>query len=112
MAGRKIKDEAEAKDCLSRVAASGQSRVVWARAHGIDARSLNAWRLNLGRGGRRQAAANDADGLRLVELVSMTPCRVDRPVSIRVTCGPFTVEVPSGFEEEHLARLLAVVATC
>lgn len=47
MAGRKIEDEAEARSCLKAAVASGEGRAVWARRHGIDGRSLNAWRVNL-----------------------------------------------------------------
>jgi hypothetical protein len=44
-AGRKIEDEREARACLK--AAKGENLGRWARAHGIDGRSLNAWRINL-----------------------------------------------------------------
>ncbi|MFT7520038.1 MAG: hypothetical protein ACI9MC_002182, partial [Kiritimatiellia bacterium] len=42
MAGRKIRDEQEARRCLTAAAQSSQKRADWAREHGIDARSLNA----------------------------------------------------------------------
>jgi hypothetical protein len=59
--GRKIVDEAEALRCLKRQVASGWPLAAWARSRGIDARSLNVWRVNLG---RRSAARAG-----LVELV-------------------------------------------
>jgi len=101
MAGRKIRDVREARECLHEVAQSGVNRVQWAREHGIDARSLNAWRVNLERGG-------PTDGLRLVELV---PERASRG-AVSVRCGPFTVHVEEAFDEGILARVLAVVASC
>jgi hypothetical protein len=45
---------------------------------------------------------------RLVELVPQaTPS-----VIVTVRCGPFTVEVDQAFDDQLLARVLAVVAAC
>mgnify|MGYP006883436319 FL=1 len=77
-------------------------RAEWARANGVDARSLNAWRLNLGR------SQTESPTLRLVEIVPEAP--TEEP--LRVSCGLFVVEVPAGFDERTLARLLGVVAAC
>ena len=101
MAGRKVRDVREARQCLHEVAQSGVDRVQWAREHGIDARSLNAWRVNLERGG-------PTGGLRLVELV---PERASSG-AVSVRCGVFTVHVEGVFDERLLARVLAVVASC
>ena len=49
MAGRKIRDGADARTSLAAAAESKVSRAEWARQQGIDGRSLNAWRLNLAR---------------------------------------------------------------
>ena len=54
MAGRRVQDENDARECLRAVEASGLERAEWARKHGVEPRSLNAWRLNLERKGRRQ----------------------------------------------------------
>ena len=55
---RKIEDETEARRCLRAARLAGLSAGEWARARGIDGRSLNAWRMNLaGRGGARTTAA-------------------------------------------------------
>ncbi|MEY3011922.1 MAG: hypothetical protein RIT45_657, partial [Pseudomonadota bacterium] len=45
MAGRKIEGEAEARRCLAAVESSTLSLADWARAQGIDGRSLNMWRV-------------------------------------------------------------------
>lgn len=45
MAFRKIKDDADAEACLRAAEASGLPRSAWAWANGIDARSLNIWRV-------------------------------------------------------------------
>lgn len=107
MAGRKIEDEAEARSCLTAAVASGEGRAAWARRHGIDGRSLNAWRVNLERDGRR---LREAPELRLVELVASAA----RPMApgCRVRCGPFVVDVDAEFDDEVLLRLLSAVAAC
>ena len=46
---RKIDDETEAGRCLRAAKLAGRSAGEWARAHGIDGRSLNAWKVNLAR---------------------------------------------------------------
>ena len=45
MERRKIRDAADAKPCLAAAATADQAPSAWARAHGVDARSLNCWRL-------------------------------------------------------------------
>ena len=44
---RKIADETEARRCLRAARLAGLNAGEWARARGIDGRSLNAWRMNL-----------------------------------------------------------------
>jgi hypothetical protein len=61
--GRKIEDEREAVRCLRAAERKGLSAGDWARAHGVDGRSLHAWQMNLARRGttwpakRRKAPA-------------------------------------------------------
>jgi hypothetical protein len=101
---RKINNADEAVACLRAVDDSGLERVEWAKRNGIDARSLNAWRLNLG--WPRPA--------RLVELVAdeavVEPNRGTARYVVRV--GQLGVEVGDDFEEGTLRRLLAVVSSC
>jgi hypothetical protein len=75
-AGRRIEDEGEARRFLAAAKRSGVSRGDWARARGIDGRSLRAWEMNLARRGThpwpgRSRAAAAPTGL--VELVPITP---------------------------------------
>jgi len=49
--GRKIENETEAYGCLVAAKRAGRGAGEWARAHGIDGRSLHAWQVNLGRRG-------------------------------------------------------------
>lgn len=74
-AGRKIKDEGEARRYLGAAKRRGLSAGEWAREHGVDGRSLRAWQTNLGRRGatafrprRRKQKASPARRA-LVELV-------------------------------------------
>ena len=52
MQKRKVGDELEARILLAKVAKAGGDLRTFARTHGIDGRSLNAWRQNLARRGR------------------------------------------------------------
>lgn len=108
MAGRKIATEAEARACLDEVARVDGDRAAWARARGLDGRSLNAWRINLARRDRRRA---DPPVLRVVELVP-AEVAVHAAPTYRVGCGVFAVEVPADFDDDVVARLLRVVARC
>jgi hypothetical protein len=96
---RKVRNDEDARICLEAAEASGLPRADWARRNGVDARSLNAWRVNLEHW-RQQP--------RLVELVA------SRPASARYTVryGDFEVEVDEQFEADVLRRLLEVVASC
>ena len=107
MAGRKIRDAAEAELCLAAAARSGLERRDWARAHGVDARSLNAWWLNLG--GRRTRREEKPTRLRLVEMVPEGGSMAARYI---VRVGRAEVECDGYFDEGVLQRLLAVVASC
>lgn len=103
MSSRKLGSAVEARECLAAVAASGLSRAEWARRNGVDARSLNAWRLNLGE--RRPAGREPA----FVELVTTSPVPASR-YAVRV--GDLVVEVDEHFDDRVLRRLLHVVASC
>lgn len=48
---RKIDNQNEARRCLRAAERAGLTAGEWAREHGIDGRSLNAWRMNLARRG-------------------------------------------------------------
>jgi hypothetical protein len=109
MPGRKITDESDAHACLEAAAASGLTRAGWARAHGVDARSLNAWRVNLERRSRGQGTRSE---LRLVELVSQEPCGPPTGSGVRLVMGELVVEVDRGFDQGTLLAVLDVVAAC
>lgn len=105
MSRRKIRDEADARACLEAAHASGTPRAAWARAHGIDARSLQAWRLILE---RMDTAQQPVEFLELVP--TLPPARAPRP--LRLVHEGLLVEVPEDFDDDHLLRVLRVVLAC
>jgi transposase-like protein len=106
MSQRKVRDARDARACLAAAAKSGMARPAWAAAHGVDPRSLNAWRINLGRAARSTAPSP-------VSLVEYVPTALPaESARYRVLCGALAVEVDAAFDAEVLRRLLAVVASC
>ena len=104
-AGRKITDARDARACLKALKSSGLARGEWARAHGIDGRSLHAWERNLARRGQVTEQSP-----RLVELV---PAPDSRPaVRYLVRVGEFAIEVGDDFDEATLVRLVRVLGAC
>ena len=103
MLRRKIRDADDARACLDAAAHSGLPRAQWAQKNGIDARSLNIWRVILNR-----TTVSPAP-LRLVELIADQP-----PASSRSTLHfrDFLIELDAPFEADSLRRLLAELATC
>lgn len=104
MEPRKIRDASDARACLAAVDASGSSRLAWAKANGVNARSLNAWHVNLTQTSRRGRSRGP---VRLVELV---PSGTPPAVAYRVRCGRFEVDIDGAIDEERLTRLLRVMA--
>jgi len=105
MAGRKITDAHEAQTLLKEQQLSGLAPASFARARGIDGRSLYALRINLAR-----ATRPAVDSLQLVELVPTPAPKAGRLLTVR--CGPFSVDVPPRFDQDDLSRLLDVLAAC
>lgn len=105
---RKIEDERDARACLKAVKAARLSIGEWARGHGVDGRSLNAWRVNLSRRGAEPREASST--LRLVELVPTSPSRVEARYVVRVAGAE--LEVTDAFQEETLVRLVRALRSC
>ena len=92
---------------MAAVERTGRDRVAWAHEHNIDARSLNAWRLNLARVPRT--------ALRLVELVTEVATRpppAPASAGCRVRHRDLVVEIDAGVDEEALVRVLRAVRGC
>ena len=119
---RKITDEQEARRCLAAARRTGESAGAWARANGIDGRSLNAWRVNLA----RRSASGNATRPRtpsrsptalvvrpraaLVELVPVSRPGVMARYVVHV--GELRVEVGDDFAPEALRRIVEVLRAC
>ena len=110
MAGRRIFSEQDARRCLAAVKASRRELATWAYEHGVDGRSLNAWRVNLeGRGGTRKRRRSPAQRVRLVELIEAPP-KISTGFLLRVSGVEF--EVGEAFEEQALGRLIRLLKSC
>ena len=100
---RKIRDGHDADSCLDAVATSGMTLTSWAHAHGVDARSLNMWRVIRS---RRRSTAQPS--LRLVELLPVHP----PAPPFRVQVADVVVDVPGDFDADALSRLIGVLRRC
>ena len=110
MAGRKVFDEQDARRCLLAAKSWRGGLREWARANGVDGRSLNAWRVNLeGRGGTRKRRRSPAQRVRLVELIEAPP-KISTGFLLRVSGVEF--EVGEAFEEQALGRLIRLLKSC
>ena len=109
MAGRKILDREDAAKCLEAAGRSGLGRSEWARANGVDGRSLNAWRVSMERASRKSQVRDQK-----VHLVELVPTLAEPKPDTRyvVRCGVLAVEVDAYFDDFTLARLLRVVTSC
>lgn len=103
---RKIEDEREARRCLKAAKAAGLSAGEWAREHGIDGRSLNAWRINLARATSERAL----QPLRLVELVPAPEHRSEARYLVRI--GDAVIDVGAEFDDATLVRLVRALRSC
>ena len=118
---RKIESEHEARRCLLAVDAAGGEIRPWARAHGIDGRSLRAWRLNLARRGTKASrprgalAAQRPTTRGLVELVPTALVRA-APSSggggYVLHVEGARVEFGDDFSECTLRRIIGVLRSC
>lgn len=106
MERRKVRDEVDARRALAAVERAGVRIGVWARANGIDGRSLRMWKLNLAR-----RSATRAGGIRgpvsLVELVPTAPT-----ARYLLRSGGLSFEFGDEAREETLRRVVAVLRAC
>ncbi len=125
MAGRKIGNEQEARRLLRAAHTAGVGRAAWARSQGIDARSLNAWRVNLGRPGGvapRPRSQVRAVTPTLVELVPMpasatsagarAPGSSERPARYVLRVAGVSLELGDDFNEQTVRRLVGLLRSC
>ena len=105
MSRRKVPNAETAKAWLEAAEKSGLTRVEWCTREGVDARSLQCWRIAL----RRPAAAAP------VEFVEWVPRSESAPVqatSLRLHVRDVVIEVAPGFSAESLVEALRAVRAC
>jgi transposase-like protein len=106
---RKITDERDARACLKAAKAAGLTAGEWAREHGVDGRSLNAWRINLAERGASSGAPHTKT--RLVELVPTSSVGgIQGRYVVRVADAE--IEVTDEFRAETLVRLVRALRSC
>jgi hypothetical protein len=116
---RKVVDERDARRSLAAASKSCMTLGEWARAHGVDGRSLHAWEMNLSKVSRStsrrtqrssSSPARRAPKTGLVELVAAIGAQ--RSARYAVTAGALTLEFGDDFQEETLRRVLGVLRSC
>lgn len=110
MERRKIRDEQDARACLAAARAGTGTRAEWAREHGLDARSLNAWRVAIEKRAGPRRNCRDAERAKLVELVPTTAPAVSGRCVIDL--GDARVEVDDRSSLETLVRVLQALRAC
>lgn len=116
---RKIEDERDARVCLGQVVASGRPLTEWAREHGIDARSLNIWKVNIDRDARPHRPTATARP-RFVEIVAgpvdsgehAAMAGSSKSGRYIVVIGDMRVEIDDGFCAQTLTRLISALRSC
>ena len=120
---RRIVDEADARRGLLAAKQAGQSTRDWARAHGIDGRSLHAWRANLERSrpacGPTECPPKPKPAAHaLVELVSTAPATAavvsEAPLTARyvVEAAGARVEFGDDVSVDTLRRVVGALRSC
>lgn len=104
---RKVRDERDARELLGDWSESHQELPEFCAQRGIDGRSLNCWRLNLG----VQRPGREEPELRLVEVLGHQAAPVRRTV-YRLSVDDVVIELDDDFHEDTLVRLLRVAAAC
>jgi len=117
VAGRKVVDEAEARAILTRIARSRSDVRTWARANGLDGRSLNAWRNIVARKNRTPAPAKPRrrrreKSIQLVELVPREVVVSPTLARYAMRIGDAVVEFGDDARADTLRRVLEALRSC
>jgi hypothetical protein len=105
---RKVPNAETARAWLDAAERSGLTRAQWCAEAGVDARSLQCWRIALA----RRAPQPVPPFVELVPRSSGVPAPGAVPPALRVHVGDVMIEVVSGFHAESLAEVLRVVRAC
>jgi len=112
-----------ARVVVAALEASGKSLRRFALEHGVNAGRLKRWRRRVHAGTAAAAGGSQEPDTGAIELVPVTvtlpeprdlPSRglFAPPATLDVVVGPATVRVPQAFDEEHLRRVVTVLASC
>ena len=107
---RKIRDERDALACLRAIERSGKTLREWSHAHGVDGRSLRAWRTNLERRERSGGARPRRAGRGIVEVVARPGAMVAARYVLSV--GEVSVTFSDDFSAETLGRVVGLLRSC
>lgn len=114
--GRKIEDEREAVRCLRAAQRQGVSAGDWARAHGVDGRSLHAWQMNLARRGApgRRSKPRSKPARAAHALVELVPIATAAQGAGRyaLVVGGARVEFGEDASVATLRRVLEALRSC
>jgi hypothetical protein len=115
--GRKIEDEREAVRCLRAAERAGLSTGDWARAHGVDGRSLHAWQMNIARRDssvpRRSARGKPARATHaLVELIPAAAPAQQVAGRYALVLGGARLEFGDDVSVATLRRVLEALRSC
>jgi hypothetical protein len=116
---RKIEDEREVARCLRAAEEKGVSAGEWARAHGIDGRSLRAWQMNIARRGtswssqpRKTRTKAPPATHALVELVPTATSAVPVLGRYALVVGGARLEFGDDVSVATLRRVLEALRSC
>ena len=110
MEQRKIADDEEARKALLAVEREGVGFGAWARAHGLDGRSLHAWKMVFTRRAQGAARPRRKPAVAFVELVPTTPTPSQAHYSM--TVGELSFEFGDDAQEGTLRRVIVVLRSC
>lgn len=105
---RKVPDAETARTWLDAARRSGLPRADWCAAAGVDARSLQCWRLALDRRAARSVSPF-VEWVARPEAVEAVP---PAHLPLRVHVGGAIVDVPRAFHAESLAAVIRVLRSC
>lgn len=114
---RKVEDERDAVGCLRAAERLGLSPGDWARAHGVDGRSLHAWQMNLARRGtsspsKRRKRTPSVAAHALVELIpAVTPVAAGSG-RYALVVGGARIEFADDVSVTTLRRVLEALRSC
>lgn len=98
-------------EALEAQAASGLSVADFARCLGVSVPTLYQWRRRLGSPG--SGASGDEGPARLVEVTVARSAAVETDdMVVRLCSGRRSIDVPRGFDDTELRRLVAALESC